>query len=289
MNAGHQIHIVAGPTASGKSARALELASSLNGVIVNCDSIQIYDGLPILTAQPDSQDKASAPHKLYGTLHPDEVCSAGNWREMVIPLITDILAAGQAPIVVGGTGLYIRALMEGLSPIPDIPAEIRARVTALHDRLGPDDFYAQLKKRDPQIAARFHPNHKARLIRALEVLEATGKSLGEWQKIPNEGPPAGWQFEIHKIIPDRDTLYARCNERFLWMLENGAVEEVEDFDKRLQSGEVREATPLTKALGFAELRACIKGQMTRDEAIERAQAATRHYAKRQTTWFRHQL
>lgn len=283
------IHIVAGPTASGKSANAMALAAAHNGVIINCDSQQIYDGLPILSAQPGDEDKAAAPHRLYAALHPNDVCSAGNWREMVEPVIEEVIAKGQTPIICGGTGLYIKALMEGLSPMPDIPETVRKRVVARFEKVGPQIFYNELKSRDPIMAERFHVNHKARIIRAMEVLEATGKSLAEWQKLPRTPPPAHWQFALHKILPERETLYARCNQRFVWMLENGALEEVEAFDARLQSGEIKPGVPLTKALGFKELRAYLNREITKDEAIQAAQTATRHYAKRQTTWFNNQL
>lgn len=175
-----RIYIVAGPTASGKSARALELAQD-DGVIINCDSLQIYDGLPTLTAQPSEHDLSAAEHLLYRHLHPNDVTSAGNWRELVQPIIKDVLKEGKTPIICGGTGLYIKALIDGLSPMPDVPDEVRTRVVARYDEVGAENFYAELKARDPVMAARFHVNHKARIIRAMEVLEATGRSLAEWQ------------------------------------------------------------------------------------------------------------
>lgn len=284
-----KIHIVAGPTASGKSATALELASAHNGVIINCDSQQIYDGLPILSAQPPEEDKAVAPHRLYAELHPNDVCSAGNWREIAEPIIQEVIDDGQTPIICGGTGLYIKALMDGLSPMPDIPDEVRNTVVNRYEKIGAEAFYKELESRDPEMATRFHVNHKARIIRAMEVLEATGKSLAEWQKLPRTPPPAEWEFTLHKVMPDRETLYDRCNKRFEWMVENGALEEVEDFDRRIQSGEVIDGVPLTKALGFKELRSYLRGEMPKEEAITLAQASTRHYAKRQTTWFKNQL
>ncbi|MCB1721339.1 MAG: tRNA (adenosine(37)-N6)-dimethylallyltransferase MiaA [Rhodospirillales bacterium] len=283
------IHIVAGPTASGKSAKAMELAEKHGGVIINCDSQQIYDSLPILSAQPSDEDKAKVPHRLYAALHPNDVCSAGNYRELAEPIIEETLAASQTPIICGGTGLYIKALIEGLSPMPDIPEDVRAAVVAKYENFGAEKFYAELKTRDPEIAARFHVNHKARIIRAMEVLEATGKSLAKWQKEDRLVPPAHWRFEIHKILPEREELYRRCNERFKWMVKNGALEEVKKFDARLRSGEVKDGVPLCKALGFKELRAYLNGEISKDEAIEKAQGITRRYAKRQITWFRNQL
>lgn len=289
----HTIHIIAGPTASGKSARAIALAHALGGpdkcVIVNCDSLQIYDGLHTLTAQPSSEDHAEIPHALYSHLHPNEVCSAGNWRELVVPLLHTLLAAGKTPIICGGTGLYIRALVDGLSPIPDIPDSVRNDVIRMQADLGNPAFYEELKRRDPIMAERFHPYHKARLMRAMEVLLATGKSLAEWQKLPLEGPPDDWEFQIETIIPERETLYDHCNTRFEKMLESGALEEVKDFTSRIETGEVRDGVPLTKALGFKPLRAYLKGEISRDDAITLSQNETRRYAKRQVTWFKNQL
>jgi len=284
-----KIHIIGGPTASGKSAHALKLASQENGVIINADSMQIYDGLHLLTAQPSQADLDKVPHRLYSALHPNEPCSAGNWREMVEPVIHETLAQGKTPIIVGGSGLYIKALMDGLSPIPDIPQEVRDRVVALHEKLGNPKFYDALYERDPIMAERFHPFHTARLIRAYEVIEATGKSLSEWQELPLITPPEDWIFHVHLILPERETLYNRCNERFLWMMENGAIEEVEAFDAALKSGDILDNVPLKKALGAPALRAYINGELSKEDAITKAQGQTRQYAKRQVTWFKHQI
>lgn len=283
------IHIIAGPTASGKSAVAMELARSQNGVIINCDSIQIYDGLPVLTAQPLEHEKEDIPHKLYGTLHPNDICSAGRWREMVEPIIEEALSAEQTPIVVGGTGLYIKALIEGLSPMPDIPDEIRAAAVEKQRKLGNPAFHAELQKRDPVMAERFHPFHTARLVRAWEVLETTGQSLAEWQKLSPVPPPAHWSFKIHKIIPERSVLRERCDNRFAWMMENGALENVAALQTRIENREVDADVPLTKAIGFHHLGDYLAGRLSKEEAIEKSQAETRQYAKRQVTWFRHQL
>jgi len=284
-----KIHIIAGPTASGKSAAAMKLAREANGVIINCDSLQIYDALPILSAQPSDEDKAEIPHRLYAELHPNAVCSAGNWREMAEPIIHEIINNEQTPIICGGTGLYIKALTDGLSPIPDIPQNVRDQVVQHYEEVGAQSFYNELSTRDPEMAARFHVNHKARIIRAMEVLEATGKSLAEWQKIPRTPPPKEWDFEIHKILPPREELYERCNTRFEIMLENGALEEVEEFNIRLQSGDINQGVPITKALGYKELRAYQNGEISKEDAITSAQTTTRHYAKRQMTWLRNQL
>lgn len=283
------IYIIGGPTASGKSSRALEIAHKTDGVIINCDSMQIYDGLHILTAQPLEKDLKQAPHRLYSVLHPNETCSAGNWREMVEPLIHKVLEQNKTPIIVGGSGLYIKALTDGLSPIPDIPQEVRNVAMARQQELGNPAFHEELMKRDPVMAARFHPFHTARLVRAWEVLEATGKSLSEWQKLPLIAPPDNWHFEIEVIIPGRPILHKRCNDRFVWMIDNGALDEVESFAARVESGEINHNVPLLKALGYREILAYIKGEISKSESIEKAQARTRQYAKQQITWFRNQL
>ena len=283
------IYVVGGPTASGKSAHALRLAEDHDGVIINADSMQIYDGLPTLTAQPPAEDLAQAPHKLYGHLHPNEACSAGNWREIVEPLIEKTLTTGKTPIIVGGSGLYINALLYGLSPMPDVPDAIRQKNNALHAELGNPAFHAELEKRDPIMAARFHPEHTARLIRAMEVIEATGKSLAEWQKLPRLGPPEHWQFDVTLVMPPRETLYNRCNMRFEWMLDNGALDELKTFIKAKENGDISDKALLNNALGVKPLTAYLNDEIDIETAITLGQGETRKYAKRQVTWFRHQI
>lgn len=258
----------------------------LDGVIINADSMQVYDALPILTAQPSAEDKAQAPHAMYGFLHPNAPFSAGAWNDQARALITQLLADGKAPIIVGGTGLYIKALTEGFSPLPIVPEDVRARVTALQKELGNPGFYDALKKIDPVMAARFHPHHTARLLRAYEVIEATGKSLAEFQDIPPDAPPDDWAFDITILTPDRVTLHRRCNDRFLWMMENGAPEEVRTFDA---AGDIDPRALIHKALGAQPLKDWLNGRISREEAIARAQIETRQYAKRQTTWFKNQV
>lgn len=280
------IHVIAGPTASGKSALALSKAQATDGVIINADSMQVYDALPLLTAQPPDEDKQKAPHMLYGVQHPNKWCSAGNWREMAMDAINDVLAQDKTPIVVGGSGLYIKALIEGFSPIPDIPDNVRQSVIDRQARLGNPAFYDELKKRDPVMAARLHPHHTARLVRAYEVIEATGKSLAEFQAMPKEEPPSHWHFQVTRVMPDKATLDARCNARFDWMIDHGALDEVAAFYERT---DIDEQALIHRALGAAPLRAYINGDMSKDDAIARAKIDTRQYAKRQMTWFRHQI
>lgn len=283
------VYVIAGPTASGKSAYALKLAEKHNGVIINADSMQVYNRLPILTAQPSVEDFAAYQHELYSVLDPNAACSAGNWREMVEPVILRVIKEGKTPIIVGGSGLYIKSLIDGLSPIPDIPEDVREDIVAKQQQLGNPAFHAELEKKDPVMAERFHPYHTARLIRAYEVLEATGKSLAEWQKLPPLMPPEAWEFHIFLVMPEREVLYDRCNRRFDWMLKNGAMEEVQDFLEDMQAGDIEETSLLMKVLGLKPLLVYLKDDLSLENAKERAQADTRQYAKRQVTWFRHQI
>jgi tRNA dimethylallyltransferase len=283
------IHIVAGPTAGGKSAYAIKLAKKLDGIIINCDSMQIYDGLHILTAQPSADDMRETPHVLYSALQPGEPCSAGIWQAMALREIETALAQNKTPIICGGNGMYIKVLMEGLSPIPETPPEIRERAIQRQEEIGSVALHEELKKRDPESAARFHPEHTARIVRAWEVFEATGKKLSAWQKEAKNAPPENWNFEIHKIIPEREELYRRCDQRFLKMLDGGALDEVGDFAARIDRNEIPETTLLAKALGFANIRSYLSGKIGREAAIKLSQTETRQYAKRQVTWFKNQL
>lgn len=280
------IHVIAGPTASGKSALALSKARDFDGVIINADSMQIYDAMPMLTAQPSPEDKAAAPHALYGVLAQHEKCSAGRWRAMAIAEIEKTLAQGKTPIVAGGSGLYIKALMEGFSPIPDVPADIRMRVTQHFDAIGAEAFYAELKKRDPVMAARFHPHHSARILRAYEVIEATGTSLSVFQDMPKENPPAHWRFHVTRVMPEKQVLDKRCDARFDAMMERGVLDEVRVF---YASHAIPDDALIHRALGAAPLRRHLDGEISKEDAVIRAKADTRQYAKRQMTWFRHQI
>lgn len=248
--------------------------------------MQVYAALPILTAQPSLEEKQDIPHQLYGLLHPDEKSSAGLWRAMAITAIEDALAQGKTPIIVGGSGLYIKALTEGFSPMPDVPDDIRIQATALCEELGAEKFHTMLQQRDPVMAARFHPNHSARLIRAYEILETTGQSLSVLQDMPKEEPPAHWHFDITLVMPEKKTLDARCDARFDWMMANGAIEEVREFSKR---DDVSADALIRKALGLFPLAQWLEGSLSKDASIERAKIDTRQYAKRQLTWFRHQI
>lgn len=283
------VHIIAGPTAGGKSAYALRRAAKENGVIINADSMQIYDALPILTAAPRLEEMQGIPHRLYNILPPAERCSAARWCSLAHLEIARVLTEGRTPFLVGGTGLYLKALMEGLAPIPDIPQDVRENAVREQERLGNPAFHAALALKDPVMAARLHPQDTQRLIRAWEVWEATGRSLASWQIVPPDAPPAHYHYHVTLILPPRGTLYDRCNRRFDMMMENGALEETAAFARRIDKGDIPEDAPVTGALGFKPLRAYLQGEQTREEALKRAKTDTRHYAKRQVTWFRHQV
>lgn len=283
------IHIIAGPTASGKSALAIQRAKECNGAVINCDSRQIYDALPLLSAQPSLEDKAEVPHFLYGSIHPNDTVSAGSWREVTIPLIESLLAEGKSPIITGGNGLYIKTLIEGISPIPEVPADIRLAAIGRQKELGNPAFHAELEKRDPATAALYHPMHTARLIHAWEILEATGKPLAEWQALPKSAPPEDWAFDLTIVMPDRAKLYAQCNARFLVMLDMGAEDELALFDQQVECGDISRDSVMIKTIGADALRGLRDGRISRDEAITLAQTETRQYAKRQMTWFRNQI
>lgn len=276
--------IIGGPTASGKSGLALSVALKKNGIVINADSMQIYDGLGILTAQPSRDDMAAAPHRLYACLAPDDICSAARFRRFALQEIEQAANETRLPVIVGGTGFYLNTLMEGLSPIPEIPANVRARLTALQQEIGTAGLFDMLRGQDPETASRIDGANTQRVIRALEVLEHTGKPLSRWQDAPREGAPRHLKFITASLIPPRDILYQRCDSRFDAMLEQGALEQVRDF-KRLHPGD----SPLNKALGYPELCDYIDGKISLDEARAAAQQSTRRYAKRQTTWFSNQM
>ncbi|CAA7623831.1 tRNA dimethylallyltransferase [Magnetospirillum sp. LM-5] len=276
--------VVAGPTASGKSALALAIARKFDGVVINADSMQVYDVLRVVTARPSAADEAQAPHRLYGVLAPSIACSAALWRDMAAAEIQAAWAAGRLPVVVGGTGLYIRTLTQGISPIPEIPEPVRATARALLAEMGNQRFHALLAERDPVMAARLDVGNSQRLARAFEVIEATGRSLAEWQADPREGAlPARWL--TLSLAPPRDALYAACAGRFRQMVQQGALDEVAS----LLALDLDPTLPACKALGVPELAAHIRGQCDLEAAINAATQATRNYAKRQLTWFRHQL
>jgi len=276
------VTVIAGPTASGKSGLALALAERVGGVVINGDSMQVYRGVERLTDQPDRETQARVPHRLYGVLDPSESCSAGRWRALALAEIEAALAAGRAPVVVGGSGLYLQSLMEGLAPIPDIPPAVRAAVRRRHAELGNQAFHAELAARDSTAAAKIPVSDSQRMTRAAEVLEATGRSLAEWQRAPAEGPPEGLSFRIILLMPPRETLYTAIDARFDRMVAEGALDEARALAARGLAPDL----PVMKALGVAELAAAARGELETIAAVTRAKTATRNYAKRQITWFK---
>ena len=276
--------VIAGPTASGKSGMALAIAREFDGVVINADSMQVYDVLRVITARPSPEEEALAPHRVYGVLSPAVACSAALWKDMAAEAMAQAWAAGKLPVVVGGTGLYLRTLMHGISPVPDIPDEVRAEARARLSLLGNAAFHAELAARDPVMAARLDPANSQRLARAWEVLAATGRSLAEWQALPMEGGVAA-RWQTFAQLPGRDPLYANCDRRFALMMEMGAADEV----RAMLDMNLDPALPAMKALGVPELAQWLRGGIDRDTAIARACQATRNYAKRQMTWFRNQL
>jgi len=272
--------VIAGPTASGKSALALALAQQIHGVIVNADSAQIYRDLRVLSAAPTEEDRARADHRLYGVQDGALPCSAAEWAAFARKEIESIHGEGRTPILVGGTGLYIRTLLDGIAPVPAIDPEVRSRI-----REGlVEENRAKLETLDPGAAERLRPTDSARINRALEVILSTGRTLGEWQKEREGGIDHEVELRPLLLLPPRKWLYARCDERFARMVQEGAVSEVEALLVR----KLNPNLPVMRAIGVRELSAYLLGECSLDQAAAAGQQATRRYAKRQYTWFAHQ-
>jgi tRNA dimethylallyltransferase len=276
--------IVAGPTASGKSALALAIAREFDGTIINADSMQVYRDLRVLTARPDDDALAQAPHRLDGILDGGELCSAARWAGLAHHEIAAAHRAGRLPVVVGGTGLYLRTLLHGIAAVPEIPEAVREAARAHHREIGGEAFRAELGLLDPASAEKLPPGDSQRLVRAYEVVRATGRTLGDWQRAGAEGVPH-YDSRQFVILPPRDALYAACDGRLQAMIAAGALDEVAGLLARGLSPE----RPIMKAVGVPELAAHLTGTLDLPAAIGLAQQATRRYAKRQYTWFRHQL
>jgi tRNA dimethylallyltransferase len=274
--------LIAGPTASGKSGLALALAERLGGTVINADSMQVYRELHILTARPTLQDEARAPHALYGCVSGAEAYSAGGYAADAARTIAGARAQGRVPIVVGGTGLYFKVLLEGLSPVPAADPEVRAFWRAEAARRPAVELHALLEARDPEMAGRLMPTDKQRVVRALEVLESTGRSLADWQREP--GTPVLAEAETARllVLPERQAQAAAIEARFDAMLAEGALEEV----RRLLGYGFSTELPIMRALGVAPLAAHLSGSLALEEAARIAKADTRKYAKRQLTWLR---
>ncbi len=276
--------VVAGPTASGKSELALRLAERFDGIIINADSMQLYRELRILTARPGAAAEARSPHRLYGILPAAEAGSVATWRRLALAEVEAAWAGGHLPILVGGTGLYLHALYRGLAPVPVVPPSVVSEATALHAELGPKAFHRALADRDPEMAAKLLPSDRQRLVRAFSVMAATGRSLAAWQAMSPSGTFEAPLATIH-LNPPRSEIYARCNARFNAMVQDGALDEV----AALVTLGLDPGLPAMKALGVAPLNRHLRREITLAEAIADGQQATRRYAKRQMTWFRHRL
>ena len=277
--------LIAGPTASGKSALALQRAAREAAIIVNADSMQVYKDLRVLTARPSELEEARAPHALYGFVDGADAYSTGRYMTDVARVLEAAARDGLRPIIVGGTGLYFKALLEGLSPVPAIPGDIRAHWRLEAERLGPSELHAVLAGRDPEMAARLRPSDPQRVTRALEVLEATGRSLAHWHEVP--GTPMIDAFACEKIVvmPEREALFARADARFDAMMAAGALAEVQGLVVR----DVDPALPVMRALGVPQLIQYVAGQVTLEHAVAGAKADTRHYIKRQLTWIKRNM
>lgn len=279
------ILVVAGPTASGKSALGIAIAEKVQGTIINADSMQVYRDLRVLTARPTDEEMQQVPHRLYGVLDGATHGTAAVWVDLARQAIAETVAEGRVPILLGGTGMYLRSLFEGLAEIPPIPAEVRAAARSKLNEEGAAGLHAALRHADPETAASLKPGDSQRLVRAWEVLQATGRGLADWQGAPS-GP--GLLNPVFRLLlqPPRERLYARIDRRFENMIASGALDEARAV---LARTDIPADAPMRKAHGLPELIQYLKGEIPLEEAIRVGQLNTRHYAKRQTTWFRHQF
>lgn len=287
MDFEEDVILIAGPTASGKSALAIKLAQQFDGVVVNADSMQIYDGLRIITARPSEAEEALCEHRLFGAVAPSQAYSVAQYLQDAEREMIDIRASGRKVIFVGGTGLYFSAMLDGLSPMPAVDPDIRKKWRTIYDDENSGvDLHEELRKRDPKIAEKLKPLDRQRITRALEVFDSTGKSLLEWQ---DKAAYSALLREVPTrkvvIVPERAVLHERINARFQAMVENGAIEEVQS----LLAMNLAESLPAMKAIGVPQLAAYLRKEMSIEEAIEKAKIASRQYAKRQYTWFRNQF
>lgn len=280
----NSVLVIAGPTASGKTALALELAARLGGVVINADSMQVYRELRILTDRPSPQDEARVPHRLFGVLPAAERGSAAWWRDAASAEIDAVLAAGQVPILCGGTGLYLNALMQGIAEVPPVPSAVVEAAIARYRALGGDAFKQEVRTLDPVLGARLEPGDSQRLQRAWAVATATGRALSDWQAQPTGGRD-DLAFCRVLLFPPRPVSAEAVEVRFRKMIDEGAVDEV----RRLAGLGLDRSLPAMRAIGVPQLIDYIDGKIDLDAAVEASVIATRQYAKRQRTWFRHQF
>jgi tRNA dimethylallyltransferase len=279
-----RIWLIAGPTASGKSALALRLAAAVEGEIVNADSMQLYADLRLITARPSAEDETQAPHHLFGRVDAADGWSVGRWVRAASEVLGEIAARGRPAVVVGGTGLYFRALTRGLAEIPPVPAEVRRQAEADYDAMGESAFRGRLAAYDGPATLRIAPGDRQRLVRAWEVYAATETPLSDWQSTGEPAlRPGSWRAAA--LEPPREVLYARCDTRLAAMVEAGALDEI----RALAARNLDPALPVMKAVGVRELSAYLRGETTLPTALAGAQQQTRNYAKRQTTWMRGQM
>ena len=277
--------MIAGPTASGKTALAVGVARALNGVVINADSMQVYRDLFILSARPDDAEQAGIDHKMFGHVDGAVNYSAGKWRVDVEAAIGLCRQHGKVPVIAGGTGLYFKTLLEGLSDIPAVPDAVRQEVRRMAEATPPAELFERLTQVDPVLCQRLKPGDQQRIVRGLEVYEATGQPLSSFQDKRSAALLAPENCLCVFLEPERDLLRERINKRFDQMIENGALEEVE----RLTGRALDPQLPVMRAHGVPGLLACLRGETSLEQAIERGKSDTRRYAKRQFTWFRHQL
>ena len=277
----HTVLIIAGPTASGKSRLAIDAARALNGVVINCDAMQIYKDIPIIAATPSQQEKAMAEHRLFELYDVEKHGNVVEWLNLCVTEIRALWNEQKLPIVVGGTGMYIDALINGVTPIPEVPDEIRQHVATM----SLPELYSFLEQNDPIMAQKLHPNDKTRLSRAAEIMLFTKRKLSEWYEVPLVKKLPEAEFKVVKIVPQIEIIEQRCRERLDKMVELGVLEEIAALLKR----EIDETLPAMKALGIPELSLAVKGQMPLKKALELAKLHTRQYAKRQRTWLKNKL
>ncbi len=276
--------IITGPTASGKSTLALATALLFDGEVINADSMQVYTELSILTACPSFNDEVQVPHHLYRVLSGIDVCSAGRWLGMAIHKIKEVHKRGKLPIVCGGTGLYLKVLLEGIASVPNVPSNTLKEATALYLKLGAGAFVEILARFDPISATKLNPLDQQRLVRAYSVLKATGRPLSEWHENQNKTPPLNSNiFTVH-LLPDRAQLYSKIGHRLDGMIDKGGFDEV----KALQKLNLAPSTPIMKALGVPEIILYLSGEIDMNTAINSTKQSTRNLAKRQMTWLRNQ-
>ena len=284
-----RVIIIAGPTASGKSQLALDVAKAAGGVVINADSQQVYDCTPLLSACPDDRDKKIVPHRLYEIWGIEKNGSVVEWLNLAAEEIRKAWGEGKMPVVVGGTGLYIDNLINGTTPIPETKPEVRQKVMEMLETDGVQSLHAKLAEIDAEAAARLNRNDTTRVRRAYEVWLDTGQTLSEWHKQPLRKVLPEAEFTVVKILPPQEELDERCFCRFDKMMEAGALEEAENIYANIYTKKYSDKLPAMHALGVPELLAYLKGQCSKREAIEKAKLHSRQYAKRQRTWFANKL